>query len=99
MRAGTILLGIFSFLGLIQWLNQEAHLEYGKFYWPAFGGNLLVSLTFLATFVWDTELSRRVLFILYAVLSLLEVVCSTFVAFYKIGEEAPWKKACSDLQQ
>ena len=97
MKVGTIILGIFTILSLANWFQPEAAIEYGAWHWPAFVGDLMVAIAFVTMFVSDQEITRRVLFILYALYSVLEFGLSIPIVYHKIATDEPWKKACKDL--
>ena len=91
VRSGVMALGFFGLLNLLQEITDFVPIRLGV--------NAVAAIAFILMVCNDTESKRKLYFYGYSASSIVMFGFGLYMAFGKIQEEAPWKKACDDIQK
>ena len=91
-KTGTTILGIFVILQLLQWLNPDQYNLIGILI------NFALASCFIYMFTYDSEMSRRLVFIGYLICSIGTVTYGIHKSFMTIKEEKPWIQSCEKMK-
>ena len=91
VRMGVMILGFCGLLNLLSEITDFVPIR--------LAANAVASIAFILMVSDDTESKRKLFFYSYVASSTVMYCFGLYMAFDKIGDEAPWKKACDDIQK
>ena len=89
VSAGTMILGVFTWLSLFQELDHLMPLRLLL--------NVVAAICFLLMAMNDTEAKRRNFFWAYTVATVVTFIIYVFMANSSLEEEQPWIRSCHEL--
>ena len=91
VRTGTMLLGFFTLLGLLNEINEFIPIR--------LAANGIVSVAFLLMVMDDTEGKRKLFFYCYAICTVIMYFFGIYVANERLQESKKWVEICDDMNR